>query len=134
MISETINFTHNDQTITLIPTAHVSQSSIDLVYETLTTQTFDAVFVELDHKRLQAMKNPQNFSSLDLFTVFKKKEVGSLVMHLLLSSFQRKIAATLDVPLGAEMKMAIDQAAKARLPLVPIDRDVTITLQRVLLL
>jgi pheromone shutdown-related protein TraB len=131
MISETINFTHNDQTITLIPTAHVSQSSIDLVYETLTTQTFDAVFVELDHKRLHAMKNPQNFSSLDLFTVFKKKEVGSLVMHLLLSSFQRKIAATLDVPLGAEMKMAIDEAAKARLPLVPIDRDVTITLQRV---
>mgnify|MGYP004702341587 CR=1 FL=1 len=131
MISETITFTHNDQTITFIPTAHVSQASIDLVHETLTTQSFDAVFVELDHKRLSAMKNPQNFSSLDLFTVFKKKEVGSLVMHLLLSSFQRKIAATLDVPLGAEMKMAIDEAAKARLPLVPMDRDVTITLQRV---
>lgn len=131
MISETITFTHNDQTITFIPTAHVSQASIDLVHETLTTQSFDAVFVELDHKRLSAMKNPQNFSSLDLFTVFKKKEVGSLVMHLLLSSFQRKIAATLDVPLGAEMKMAIDEAAKARLPLIPMDRDVTITLQRV---
>lgn len=131
MISETITFTHNDQTITFIPTAHVSQASVDLVHLTLTTQSFDAVFVELDHKRLSAMKNPQNFSSLDLFTIFKKKEVGSLIMHLLLSSFQKKIAATLDVPLGAEMKMAIEEAANAQLPLVPMDRDVAITLQRV---
>lgn len=131
MISEIITFTHLDQTITLIPTAHVSQASVDLVQETLTTHTFDAVFVELDQKRLSAMKNPQNFATLDLLTVFKKKEVGSLVMHLLLSSFQRKIAATLDVPLGAEMKVAIEEASNARLPLVPMDRDVTITLQRV---
>lgn len=131
MISETITFNHDGKTITLIPTAHVSQNSVDLVNSTLSSQTFDAVFVELDHKRLHAMKHPQDFSSLDLMSVFKRKEVGSLLMHLLLSSFQRKIAKNLDVPLGAEMKAAVDYANRNHIACIPMDRDISITLQRV---
>lgn len=131
MISETITFTHDDKIITLIPTAHVSQASVQLVHDTMNSMVFDAVFIELDSKRLHALKHPQDFSTLDLMSVFKRKEVGSLLMHLLLSTFQRKIAANLDVPLGAEMKAAVDEATQHRLPLVPMDRDVSITIQRV---
>lgn len=131
MISETITFIHDDKTITLIPTAHVSLASVELVKQTLSSQPFDAIFVELDHKRLHAMKHPQDFSTLDLMSVFKRKEVGSLLMHLLLASFQKKIASNLDVPLGAEMKAAVDIASEHYIPLIPMDRDISVTLQRV---
>jgi pheromone shutdown-related protein TraB len=131
MISETITFIHEDKTITLIPTAHVSLASVELVKQTLSSQTFDAIFVELDQKRLHAMKHPQDFSTLDLMSVFKRKEVGSLLMHLLLASFQKKIASNLDVPLGAEMKAAVDIASEHHIPLIPMDRDISVTLQRV---
>jgi pheromone shutdown-related protein TraB len=131
MISETITFNHDDKIITLIPTAHVSQASVELVKQTLSSQTFDAIFVELDHKRLHAMNHPQDFSTLDLMSVYKRKEVGSLLMHLLLSSFQRKIASNLDVPLGSEMKTAVELAKEQNIPCIPMDRDISITLQRV---
>lgn len=131
MNSEIITINHNEKTITLIPTAHVSKTSVQLVQETLLTHQFDAIYVELDHKRLHAIKNPKDFSSLDLMSVFKRKEIGSLLMHILLSTFQRKIASTLEVPLGAEMQAAIDIAAIQAIPLIPMDRDISITLNRV---
>lgn len=131
MNSELITLTHQDKTITLIPTAHVSKASVQLVKETLLAQKFDAIYVELDHKRLHAMKNPHDFTTLDLMSVFKRKEIGSLLMHVLLSSFQRKIANNLEVPIGAEMKAAIDIAYAQSTPLIPMDRDISITLKRV---
>ena len=77
------------------------------------------------------MKNPHDFTTLDLMSVFKRKEIGSLLMHVLLSSFQRKIANNLEVPIGAEMKAAIDIAYAQSTPLIPMDRDISITLKRV---
>jgi len=51
---------------TLLGTAHVSHASVEAVEKAIDSGRFDAVAVELDPQRLQALTDPDTLARLDL--------------------------------------------------------------------
>ena len=64
---------------TLLGTAHVSQASVEAVERAIDSGRFDAVAVELDPQRLQALTNPDALAKLDLVEVIRK---GLSLIHI----------------------------------------------------
>jgi len=55
----------------ILGTAHVSQTSVDKVNELLDTNQFDAVAIELDEMRFDALTNPDKYKNMDLLKIIK---------------------------------------------------------------
>lgn len=121
---------HGGTTYYLVGTAHVSQRSVDEVRAVIAQIEPDVVCVELDKARHEALTKDSAFRDLDVFKVVREGRGLYLLAHLALSSYQRRIGATLGVKPGAEL-LAATEAAKARaIPVELIDRDINITLKR----
>ncbi|GAB2729825.1 TraB/GumN family protein [Halomonas garicola] len=116
---------------TLLGTAHVSRESADDVEALLATGAFDAVAIELCAARHQSLTQPDAMGEQDLFQVFKQGKAGMVAASLALGAFQQRIADQSGIQPGAEMRAAVEQAERTRLPLLLIDRDVGTTLKRV---
>ncbi|SDX02042.1 TraB/GumN family protein [Nitrosomonas communis] len=117
--------------ITILGTAHVSQTSADKVKELIATGEFDAVAVELCPSRHKAIVNPDLLSRMDLFQVIKKGQASMVAASLALGAFQQRMAERLGVEPGAEMRTAIKDATEAKLPILLIDREIGTTLKRI---
>lgn len=115
---------------TLLGTAHVSQASVDAVRALAAQQRFDAIAVELCEPRYQSMRDPDALAKLDLFRVIREGKVGFVAANLALSAYQRRLAEQLGVEPGAEMRAAIEEGDRLRLPVWRVDRDVSTTLKR----
>ncbi|MCW5209760.1 TraB/GumN family protein, partial [Desulfobulbus sp. US1] len=76
---------HNDRTILLVGTAHISQQSADLVKEVIDQEQPDTVCIELDEKRYAALSNPQQWENLDLKQIIRKKQLSTLLINLVLA-------------------------------------------------
>jgi len=121
---------HGDTTYYLVGTAHVSQRSVDEVRQVIAQLEPDVVCVELDKARYEALTKDSAFRDLDVFKVVREGRGLYLLAHLALSSYQRRIGATLGVKPGAEL-LAATEAAKAKgIPVELIDRDINTTLKR----
>jgi pheromone shutdown-related protein TraB len=114
----------------VLGTAHVSRASVAAVEALVTSESFDAIAVELCPSRAEGMRNPDAFKQMDLFQVIRQGKVGMVAASLVLSSFQQRLAAQYGIQPGAEMKAAMDGAERANLPLWLIDREVGTTLKR----
>jgi len=108
---------------TLLGTAHVSKASVDAV-------EFNAIAVELDPQRLQALRDPEALAKLDLIDVIRKNRLALFAANLALSAYQRRLAEQLGIEPGAELKRAVTLAEERGLPVVLIDRDVGLTFRR----
>lgn len=128
MPSEIINY--KDREIMLVGTAHVSKDSVDEVKETISTFKPDIVAVELCKGRYDVMKNPTAWQQTDIVKVIKEKKALLLFINLLMASFQRRVGAKLGIKPGEEMRVAIEDAEAAGIPVSLIDRGVQTTLQR----
>lgn len=117
--------------ITLLGTAHVSQASADTVTRLIESGQFDAVAIELCPSRHNAMVNPDSLARMNLFEVIRSGKTGTVFASLALGAFQQRIAEQLDIEPGAEMKAAINCAQRAHLPVLLIDREVSITMKRI---
>ena len=117
---------------TLLGTAHVSRASVDAVREAIAGGGFDAVAVELDPQRLQAISDPDALAQLDLVKVLREGKTPLFAANLALASYQRRLAEQLGIEPGAELKAAVDDARAAGLPTHLIDRDVGLTFRRAL--
>lgn len=115
---------------TLLGTAHVSRASVAAVEHLVQSGRFQAIAVELDAARHQALTQPQAFSELDLLKVIKDGRVGQVAANLALSAYQRRLAEQLGVEPGAELKAAATGAESSGRPLWLIDRAVGLTLRR----
>ena len=122
----------NDQsrTILLIGTAHVSQHSVDLVTEVISQERPDSVCIELDEKRYQALTEEKRWQKLDLKTVIKKKQLSTLMVSLMMASYQKKLGENLGVSPGAELLAAAQTARQFDIPVSLCDRDIRVTLRR----
>lgn len=116
--------------ILLVPTAHVSQKSVELVKQVIEEEKPDSVCIELDKKRFANMKNPGKWEDTDLVTVIKAKQIGFMVINLVLASYQKKMAEKLGSTPGAEMKQAVESAEKCGAKVVLADRDIQVTFLR----
>lgn len=115
---------------TLLGTAHVSQASVDAVRALAAQQRFDAIAVELCEPRYQSMRNPDALAKLDLFRVIKEGKVSLVAANLALSAYQRRLSEQLGVEPGAEMRAAIEEGERMRVPVWRVDRDISTTLKR----
>ncbi len=121
----------NNKQIQLIGTAHVSKESADLVQKTIETHTPDTVCVELCQTRLNSMKDADRWRNMNIVKVIKEKKALLLFMNLLLAAFQKKMADKFGIKPGQEMINAIDAAEQTGAEIIPADRDIQVTLNRV---
>lgn len=119
-----------DRTIYLVGTAHVSQQSTDLVESVINELKPDTVCVELDAQRYEALSQEKKWESLDLKEVIRKKQISTLIVNILLASYQKRMGDKLGVLPGAELLAATRVADSLDIPVVLCDRDVRITLRR----
>ena len=115
---------------TLLGTAHVSRASVEAVKEAVGSGRFDAVAVELDPPRLQALTDPEALAKLDLIQVIRQGRVAMFAANLALSAYQRRLAEQLGIEPGAELKQAVLEACQRNLPVHLIDREVGLTFKR----
>ncbi len=121
---------HEDTTYFVIGTAHVSQRSVDEVRHVIEEVKPDLVCVELCKPRHDALTKDSAFRDLDIFKVIREGKGLYLLAHLALSSYQRRIGASLGVKPGAELLAAVKVANECGIPVELIDRDINITLKR----
>jgi len=114
----------------VVGTAHVSQESVRLVEDVITTEKPDTVCVELCEARLQSKRDSDHWRKMDIINVIKEKKAVLLLSNLLLSSFQQKIAAKMDITPGQEMLSAVEKAESMQALLCPVDRNIRVTLLR----
>lgn len=119
-----------DTTYYVVGTAHVSQRSVDEVREVIAAVEPDVVCVELCRSRYDALTKDSAFRDLDVFKVVREGKTLYLLAHLALSSYQRKLGASLGVKPGSELLAAVDAAKARSIPVELIDRDIQVTLRR----
>lgn len=120
------------QCVELLGTAHISVQSVEEVKTLIDSGHYDAVAVELCQSRYKAMIHPEELHKLDIIEVIKTGKLPMMLVNLTLGAYQQRMAENVEVALGAEMKTAIEEAEKNQLPIILIDRDVKISLQRLL--
>jgi pheromone shutdown protein TraB len=121
---------NEEQTILLIGTAHVSKLSVELVAEVITSEHPDAVCLELDEKRYKALSEEERWQKLDLKSIIRNKQLSTLMVSLMMASYQKKLGENLGVSPGAELLAAAQAANDLDIPVSLCDRDIRITLRR----
>ena len=119
-----------DKTFILIGTAHISQESVDLVKKTIIEEQPDGVCIELDEKRYNALVEKKRWQAQDLKEVIRKKQLSTLMINMLMASYQKKLGGQLGVAPGAELLAAAATAEANDIPIFLCDRDVRVTLRR----
>lgn len=119
-----------DREIWLVGTAHVSQRSVDLVREVIERERPDVVCIELDAGRYEALSQEKRFAEQDLREVMRKKQIATLMLNLILASYQRRLGLKLGVAPGSELLEAARVADRLGIPISLCDREVRITLRR----
>ncbi len=123
--------TFDDRQIILVGTAHVSRVSADLVEQVIREEKPDVICVELCKPRLDAIRHKDTWQEMDIVKVIREKRAALLLSQLLMVSFQRKIARKFNICPGEDMLRAISLAEETDAEIVPVDRDVRVTLMRV---
>jgi len=114
----------------LVGTAHISRESVDLVREVINAEQPDCVCVELDEKRYEALAKRKKWELLDLKEIIRKKQLSTLLVNMMLASYQKKLGDQMGVQPGTELLEATLEADKNKIPVALCDRDVRVTLRR----
>lgn len=114
----------------LVGTAHVSRQSADLAREVIVAERPDCVCLELDEKRYRSLADRNKFADLDLKKIIREKELSTLLVNLVLASYQKKLGSQLGVTPGMEFLAAAGAAAENGIPLALCDRDIRVTMRR----
>ena len=114
----------------IIGTAHVSRQSADLVRQVIENEKPDVVCIELDEKRYKSLSEKIRWENLDLKQIIREKQLSTLIINLVLASYQKKLGEKLGVTPGAELLEAANVAKENNIPIELCDREVRITLRR----
>jgi len=114
----------------IVGTAHISRHSADLVREVIEKEKPDVVCVELDEKRMKALSEKNRWENLDLKSIIRQKQLSTLIVNLVLASYQKKLGEKLGVTPGTELLEAVQTAKEKNIPIELCDREVRITLRR----
>ncbi|MDE5411776.1 TraB/GumN family protein [Alkalihalobacterium chitinilyticum] len=115
----------------LIGTAHVSKQSAEQVKEVIEAERPDSVCVELDEQRYQSIMDSDKWKDMNIFKVIKEKKATLLLMNLVISSFQKRMAKQFGIKPGQEMIQGIESAEEVGAELVLADRNIQITFARI---
>ncbi len=120
----------DDRTLLLIGTAHISRESVDLVKKVIEQELPDCVCIELDDKRYQALSQKRRWQSQDLKEIIKRKQLSTLLVNLLMASYQKKLGGQIGINPGTELLTAATTAKEHDIPVTLCDRDARTTLRR----
>lgn len=120
-----------DKEFILIGTAHVSKRSAELVKEVIEREQPDSVCVELDEQRYQTITEGSKWQDTDIFKIIKENKATLLLINLLASSFQKRMAKQFGINPGQEMIQGIESAKEIDAELVLADRNIQITFARI---
>lgn len=126
-----VKLNYKDKEIYLVKTAHVSKNSIADVDECVNEVKPDAIAIELDSQRYDTLTNKDKWRDTDIVKIIKEKQVGYLLVNVILSSFQKRMAKSMDSTSGAEMMEGIKLAKDNNLELVLADRSIKTTFSRI---
>ena len=127
-----VKLEYQDKEIYLIKTAHVSKNSVSDVDEAFNEINPDSVCIELDKARYDSlMSKDDKWKDQDIVKVIKDGKVGYLMVNIILGSFQKRMAKSLDTKSGGEMMEGIKLANENHKNLVLSDRSVNTTFGRV---
>ena len=121
---------YDGKQVILVGTAHVSKESAQQVSRVIQEQRPDTVCVELCQSRYQSILQKERWQETDVIKIIKEKKSFLLLSNLLLASFQKKIAAKLNIKPGEEMIKAIEAAKTVGAEIHLADRDIRTTLSR----
>lgn len=119
-----------DREFIVIGTAHISQESADLVKKVIEEERPDCVCVELDEQRYKTLSDARRWESLDIKEIIRQRQLITLLVNLVLASYQKKLGQELGVAPGTELLEATKVAKALDIPVALCDRDVRITLRR----
>lgn len=117
--------------IVLIGTAHVSKESAKQVKEVIEEEQPNSVCIELDRQRYQSVTDKNRWQKMDIFKIIKEKKTTVLLVNLVISSFQNRLAKQFGIKPGQEMIQGIDSAKDIGAKLVLADRNIQTTFSRV---
>ncbi|MEW9122854.1 MAG: TraB/GumN family protein [Thermotaleaceae bacterium] len=121
----------NGKEIILIGTAHVSKHSAEQVKEVIESERPDSVCVELDDQRYQSIMSKDKWKEMDIFRIIKEKRATFLLVNLVISSFQKRIAKQMGIQAGQEMIQGIQSTQEIGANLVLADRNIQVTFSRI---
>ncbi|WP_449240465.1 TraB/GumN family protein [Desulfoscipio gibsoniae] len=116
--------------IILIGTAHVSPKSVDEVKEVIQSEKPDTVCVELCQPRYQSITDADRWKNTDIFKIIKDGKALLLLVNLMLSSYQKRLAQQFGVQPGQEMIQGITSADEVGASLCLADREIHTTMLR----
>jgi len=128
---EIIKIDYRQKHITLIPTAHVSKESAELTERVINELQPDSICIELDQDRYNSLTDPEKFKNTDVVKIIKDKKVSLMLVTIILSNYQRKLATNLESKNGQEMMIGINKAKELNADLVLADRSVSTTFKRI---
>ncbi len=131
MSENIIKLNYQDKEIYLVKTAHVSKLSAQHVRECIEEVQPDTICIELDKERYNRIINPEQWRDTDIVQVIKNKQVGFLMVNLILSSYQKRAAKSLGALNGGEMITGAKLAQENHTNLVLADRSIRTTFARV---
>lgn len=116
--------------VVLVGTAHVAASSVAEVEQAIRTRRPARVLVELDPRRLEALRDPEAWQKTDLVRIIREKKQHLFLLQLYLASVQAQMGRETGVAPGAELLRAVQVADEVGAQVVLIDRDIAVTLKR----
>jgi len=116
--------------IILIGTAHVSKKSADEVKDIIQDEKPDTVCVELCQARYQSIMDPDKSKKMDVIQIIKQGKALILLVNLILSSYQKRLAKQFGIKPGQEMIQGIESANELGATLCLGDRDIHTTMLR----
>lgn len=121
----------DNKEIILVGTAHVSKKSAEEVKEIIEKEQPDSVCVELDEDRYKSIAERNKWKNMDIIKVIKEKRAMILLINLILSTYQKKMAKQFGIEPGQEMLQGIDSSKKIDANLVLADRNIKTTFSRI---
>ncbi|MCL2368098.1 MAG: TraB/GumN family protein [Oscillospiraceae bacterium] len=121
---------YGDKEIILVGTAHISETSVTLVRETIEAERPNSVCIELDEARYKNIQDPRAWERTDITQVIRQKKVGMMLAQLLISSYQKRMAKKLGTKVGGEMIQGIASAEEVGAEIVLADRNIQTTFLR----
>ncbi len=121
---------YDGRQIILIGTAHVSKKSAEEVKLLIEEEKPDTVCIELCESRYKAIMDSERWKNTDIVKIIKEGKSLILLINLIMSSYQKRLARQFGIKPGQEMIQAIESASEHGAVLCLADRDIQITMRR----
>ena len=114
----------------LLGISHTDPGAVDTLRQLMAEGDFDAVAVELCPTRYEALVQPDVWGQTNLFRILREGKAGMLVTTLALNGWQQRLAEQSGIEPGAEVRAVVETALQQGLPVLLIDRDLGVSIQR----